>query len=58
MAIALAGDSRVILLDEVTTGLDPYSRRQLWNILKKCQKSRAMVLTTHSMDEAELLCTR
>ncbi|QDZ20369.1 P-loop-containing nucleoside triphosphate hydrolase [Chloropicon primus] len=58
VAVALAGDSRVILLDEVTTGLDPFSRRQLWNILKKCQNKRAMVLTTHSMDEAELLCTR
>jgi ABC-type multidrug transport system ATPase subunit len=58
VAIALVGESRVILLDEVTTGLDPFSRRQLWNILKKCQDKRAMILTTHSMDEAELLCTR
>ena len=58
VAIALVGDSRVVLLDEMTTGLDPFSRRQLWNILKKCQRKRGMMLTTHSMDEAELLCSR
>lgn len=58
VALALCGDSRVILLDEVTTGLDPYSRRQLWDVLRTCRGGRAMVLTTHSMDEAELLCTR
>ena len=43
-----------------TTGLDPETRRQLWNILQDCKKdkNRAMVLTTHSMEEADVLCNR
>jgi len=58
VAIALVGDSQVVLLDEMTTGLDPASRRQLWQVLAAARQGRAMLLTTHSMEEAELLCTR
>ena len=58
VAIALVGDSQVVLLDEMTTGLDPASRRQLWHVLAAARQGRAMLLTTHSMEEAELLCTR
>ncbi|HEU0013026.1 MAG TPA: ABC transporter ATP-binding protein, partial [Longimicrobium sp.] len=54
VACALAGDPDVLFLDEPTTGLDPQSRRQLWEV---CQAFRArggtIVLTTHFMDEAE-----
>lgn len=51
---------KIIFLDEPTTGLDPETRRQLWDILHECKKAkdRAMVLTTHSMEEADVLCNR
>lgn len=60
IAISLVSDPKIIFLDEPTTGLDPDTRRQLWNILQDCknQKDRAMVLTTHSMEEADVLCNR
>jgi len=58
VAIALVGDPRIIFLDEPTTGLDPENRRQLWDILAQCRQGRAMVLTTHSMEEADVLCSR
>eukprot|EP01113_Clastostelium_recurvatum_P043390 TRINITY_DN7168_c0_g1_i1.p1 TRINITY_DN7168_c0_g1~~TRINITY_DN7168_c0_g1_i1.p1 ORF type:complete len:256 (+),score=41.68 TRINITY_DN7168_c0_g1_i1:167-934(+) len=55
IGIALVGFSRIVFLDEPTTGLDPASRRQLWSIINRAKKGRAIVLTTHSMEEAELL---
>jgi ABC-type multidrug transport system ATPase subunit len=58
VAIALVGEPRIVFLDEPTTGLDPENRRQLWDILAKCKEGRAMVLTTHSMEEADVLCSR
>jgi len=58
VAMALIGDPGVVLLDEPTTGLDPSSKRQLWNVLKKMKSSCALLLTTHSMEEAESLCDR
>jgi ABC-type multidrug transport system ATPase subunit len=58
VAISLVGDPRIVFLDEPTTGLDPENRRQLWDILAKCKEGRAMVLTTHSMEEADVLCSR
>jgi len=58
VAIALVGDPKVIYLDEPTTGLDPENRRQLWNILAEAKGDKAMILTTHSMEEADVLCTR
>ncbi|XP_041064203.1 retinal-specific phospholipid-transporting ATPase ABCA4 [Carcharodon carcharias] len=58
-AIALIGCPPVVLLDEPTTGMDPKSRRFLWNcILSIIRKGRAVVLTSHSMEECEALCTR
>ncbi len=48
----------VVLLDEPTTGLDPESRRQLWDILKRQKEGRTIVLTTHYMDEADYLGDR
>ena len=49
-----------MFLDEPTTGLDPETRRHIWDILKECNKdkSRAIMLTTHSMEEADVLCSR
>eukprot|EP01121_Diplochlamys_sp_Union-15-3_P022660 TRINITY_DN9723_c0_g1_i1.p1 TRINITY_DN9723_c0_g1~~TRINITY_DN9723_c0_g1_i1.p1 ORF type:complete len:188 (-),score=26.73 TRINITY_DN9723_c0_g1_i1:62-625(-) len=58
IAIALVGDSRIVFLDEPTTGLDPASRRQIWNIIERAKVGRAVILTTHSMEEAETLCNR
>ena len=58
VAISLVGDPKIVFLDEPTTGLDPENRRQLWEILAICRKGRAMVLTTHSMEEADVLSSR
>ncbi|EGD73013.1 ATP-binding cassette [Salpingoeca rosetta] len=58
-AIALCGPSPVIYLDEPTTGMDPGARRFLWNtLLRVMQSGRSIVLTSHSMEECEALCTR
>ncbi len=59
VATALVGNPRILFLDEPTTGLDPQSRRQLWDIVREFQKKGGTVLlTTHYMDEAERLCDR
>jgi ABC-2 type transport system ATP-binding protein len=59
VATALVGNPRILFLDEPTTGLDPQSRRQLWDIVRVFQKKGGTVLlTTHYMDEAERLCDR
>ena len=59
VATALVGNPRILFLDEPTTGLDPQSRRQLWEIVRDFQRSGGTVLlTTHYMDEAEKLCDR
>jgi ABC-2 type transport system ATP-binding protein len=57
VACALVGDPELLFLDEPTTGLDPTSRRQLWEIINRFRASgRTVLLTTHYMDEAERLC--
>ncbi|MBC7854625.1 MAG: ABC transporter ATP-binding protein [Pirellulaceae bacterium] len=59
VALAIVGDPQILFLDEPTTGLDPQSRRQLWEIIHAFRKSgRTIMLTTHYMDEAERLCDR
>ena len=58
VAISLVGDPKIVYLDEPSTGLDPENRRQLWDILAEIKGSRAMMLTTHSMEEADVLCNR
>jgi len=58
VAIALIGDPAVCLLDEPSAGLDPVSRRNLWNVILRTMSHRSVVLTTHSMEEAEALCGR
>ncbi|KAI4386530.1 hypothetical protein MLD38_004457 [Melastoma candidum] len=58
LGIALIGNSKVIVLDEPTSGMDPYSMRLTWQLIKKKKKGRIILLTTHSMDEAEELGDR
>ncbi|XP_026750211.2 phospholipid-transporting ATPase ABCA3-like [Galleria mellonella] len=55
---AMCGSSRVVLLDEPTSGLDPAARRALWDLLQKEKKGRTIILTTHFMDEADVLGDR
>ncbi|KAG5522832.1 hypothetical protein RHGRI_034846 [Rhododendron griersonianum] len=58
VAISLIGDPKVVYMDEPSTGLDPASRNNLWNVVKRAKQDRAIILTTHSMEEAEHLCDR
>ncbi|MFL5493638.1 MAG: ATP-binding cassette domain-containing protein [Gemmatimonadales bacterium] len=59
LACALVGNPQLLFLDEPTTGLDPQSRRQLWEVIEGFKASgRAILLTTHYMEEAERLCER
>ncbi|EGG25152.1 hypothetical protein DFA_03400 [Cavenderia fasciculata] len=55
VAIAMTGDPKIVFLDEPCTAMDPIGRRQVWNIIEKMKKNRAIVLTTHSMEEADIL---
>lgn len=59
VACAIVGDPQLLFLDEPTTGLDPQSRRQLWEVIHQFRSTgRTVMLTTHYMDEAERLCDR
>jgi ABC-2 type transport system ATP-binding protein len=59
VATALVANPKILFLDEPTTGLDPQSRRQLWDIIRRFQaRGGTILLTTHYMDEAERLCNR
>lgn len=58
IGIALCGDSKIVLIDEASSGMDPGSRRSLWDILIQEKKGRTILLTTHFMDEADVLGDR
>jgi ATP-binding cassette subfamily A (ABC1) protein 3 len=54
----MIGDSKIIMLDEPTSGMDTTARRRLWEMLKKNKQGRIVILTTHYMDEADILGDR
>ncbi|KAK2502159.1 hypothetical protein MC885_015949 [Smutsia gigantea] len=58
VAIAFVGGSRAIILDEPTAGVDPYARRAIWDLILKYKPGRTILLSTHHMDEADLLGDR
>lgn len=58
LAIAAIGSPKIILLDEPTTGLDPKVRGQVWRLIEKLKEGKSIILTTHSMEEADVLADR
>ena len=59
VALALVGNPRLAILDELTTGLDPEARREIWNLIERMRdRGVTVILVTHFMDEAERLCDR
>jgi ABC-type multidrug transport system ATPase subunit len=55
VALALVGDPRLVFLDEPTTGMDPLSRRRVWKFIQEMKTDKIVILTTHSMEEADTL---
>ena len=53
--LAFVGESRTVVLDEPTSGVDPFARRQMWDFLLNNRENRTILLSTHHMDEAEIL---
>lgn len=58
VGIALIGDSKIVMLDEPTSGMDTTTRRRFWEIMKQYKENRIVILTTHYMDEADILGDR
>eukprot|EP01083_Nonionella_stella_P083174 229836_1 len=58
VAIAMIGDPPIVYLDEPSTGMDPVSRRNMWDFISQSMSGRSVILTTHSMEECEALCHR
>ena len=55
---SLVGNGGVLLIDEASSGLDPLARRKLWDLIQSLSADRSAIITTHSMEEAEALCSR
>ncbi len=55
VCIALCGQSKVVLLDEPTSGMDPASRRALWDVIREEKRGRTLLLSTHFMDEGMMM---
>lgn len=55
VALSTMGDPKVILMDEPTTGMDPVSRRHVWSLIQYLKNEKAIIMSTHAMEEAEIL---
>jgi len=58
VAIAAIGDPKIIFFDEPTTGMDPCSRQDVWSLMQSLKKHKTIILTTHAMEEADVLADR
>ena len=58
LLIAIAGDTKFLVLDEPSSGMDPTARRETWDLIQELKKDRIIILTTHYMDEADALGDR
>ena len=58
VAMSVIGDPKIIFMDEPTTGMDPVSRRDVWSLIQNLKKNKVIILTTHSMEEADILSDR
>jgi len=58
VAISCIGNPRIIIMDEPTTGMDPMSKRHVWDLIQDIKYNRVVILTTHSMEEADILGDR
>ncbi|CAF3411038.1 unnamed protein product [Rotaria socialis] len=59
IGISLVGDSKVLILDEPTSGIDPYNRRLIWTIIRKMKEAgKCIIMTTHFLEEADVLSDR
>ena len=57
-ACSLIGNPSIVYMDEPSTGLDPASRHRLWSVIQQAKGNKSIVLTTHSMEQADVLCER
>ena len=58
VAISAIGNPKIIFMDEPTTGMDPVSRKDVWDLISKLKRDKVIILTTHAMDEADVLSDR
>lgn len=58
LGIALIGDPKVLFIDEASSGMDPSARRKTWRLIEQAAQTRSVIITSHSMEEVEALCTR
>lgn len=56
--ITAIGNPMIVFMDEPTTGLDPKTRKKIWDMIKKLKKNKSIILTTHDMEEADALSER
>ena len=54
VSLAFIGESKVVILDEPTSGVDPIARRYIWKLISEYKKERTIIFTTHHLDEAEV----
>lgn len=58
LVLSTIGDPSIIFLDEPATGMDPKSKHKVWDLIKQIKKNKSIILTTHDMEEADILSDR